>query len=125
MVYIASWQQFQRDAEALYARSPRKARYCVKWRSKEGSLVLKLTDDTTCLKYKTTSSIFLNRFEALNLALMEKMQNRRIPPPSIPLPSQEIAQATAGGGPGASDAVQASTAAASAASKKKKPKKKK
>lgn len=30
-----------------------------------------------CLKFKTHSSIFLNRFEALNLSLMQKMQNRR------------------------------------------------
>ncbi|KAF8346505.1 hypothetical protein F5887DRAFT_83966 [Amanita rubescens] len=59
----------------------------------EGKLVLKITDDTTVSTYaqneecsppsyySASSSkhtfIFLNRFEALNLSLMQKMQNRR------------------------------------------------
>ncbi|KAI5120637.1 hypothetical protein M0805_009397 [Coniferiporia weirii] len=75
MVYISSWQEYQEAAEALYAGAPSKTRYCVRWNGKEGKLVLKITDDTTCLKYKTHSSIYLNRFEALNLTLMQKMQN--------------------------------------------------
>jgi len=65
MVYIASWQEYQEAAENLYAKSPNRVnldfycrfiilnhcapqtRYCVKWRSSEGKLVLKITDDTT------------------------------------------------------------------------------
>jgi len=35
-----------------------------------------------CLKFKTYSSVYLNRFEALNLTLMRKMQNRKRPDPS-------------------------------------------
>ncbi|RDB18142.1 Signal recognition particle protein [Hypsizygus marmoreus] len=88
MVYIHSWQEYQDAAEALYAKSPNTARYCVKWRSSEGKLVLKITDNTTCIKFKTYSSIFLNRFEALNLSLMQKMQNKHavvpVPPVSVP-----------------------------------------
>ncbi|KAK0445014.1 signal recognition particle, SRP9/SRP14 subunit [Desarmillaria tabescens] len=78
MVYIQSWQEYQDAAEALYAKSPVTTRYCVKWKASEGKLVLKITDNTSCIKFKTYSSIFLNRFEALNLSLMEKMQNRRM-----------------------------------------------
>ncbi|RPD52574.1 signal recognition particle, SRP9/SRP14 subunit, partial [Lentinus tigrinus ALCF2SS1-6] len=80
MVYISSWQEYQEAAEALYEKSPNTTRYCVKWRQSAdgaGKLVLKITDDTTCLKFKTHSSVFLNRFDALNLSLMQKMQNRR------------------------------------------------
>ncbi|KAJ6542892.1 signal recognition particle, SRP9/SRP14 subunit, partial [Mycena capillaripes] len=85
MVYIHAWQEYQDAAEALYAKSPTTTRYCVKWKSSEGKLVLKITDNTTCIKFKTYSSIFLNRFEALNLSLMEKMQNRRkVEPPAAP-----------------------------------------
>lgn len=68
MVYIVSWQEYQEAAENLYAKSPNKvclfdiylrltlmmypqARYCVKWRSSEGKLVLKITDDTTVCRY--------------------------------------------------------------------------
>jgi len=82
MVYINSWQKYQEAAENLYANSPKKTRYSVKWRSSEGKLVLKITDDVTCLKFKTHSSIFLGRFEALNRSLIQKMINTRPPPPA-------------------------------------------
>ncbi|KAK0477604.1 signal recognition particle, SRP9/SRP14 subunit [Armillaria novae-zelandiae] len=131
MVYIQSWQEYQDAAEALYAKSPVNTRYCVKWKASEGKLVLKITDNTSCIKFKTYSSIFLNRFEALNLSLMEKMQNRQaIAEPTPAQPSSQVVE----------NALQAETAAPPAASlssttpmpsgsgggvKKKKPKKKK
>ncbi|KAI0084350.1 signal recognition particle, SRP9/SRP14 subunit [Irpex rosettiformis] len=90
MVYISSWQDFQEAAESLYEKSPNHARYCVKWRGSERKLVLKITDDTTCIKFKTYSSVFVNRFEALNLSLMQKMQNRRQAPAEVS-PSAEVA----------------------------------
>ncbi|KDQ54678.1 hypothetical protein JAAARDRAFT_104259, partial [Jaapia argillacea MUCL 33604] len=80
MVYISDWHEFQEAAEGLYTKSPKTTRYCVKWRAIGGKLVLKITDNTTCIKFKTHSSVFLNRFEALNLSLMQKMQNRRPEP---------------------------------------------
>lgn len=88
-------------------------------------MVLKITDNTTCLKFKTYSSVFLNRFEALNLSLMQKMQNHRpmqLPggvakPEHAELASQEVASPAAvpgTAGPAGGGGV-----------KKKKPKKKK
>ena len=128
MVYIHSWQSFQEKVEALYSESPTKTRYCVKWRSSEGKLVLKVTDDTTCLKFSTHSSIFLNRFETLNFSLMQKMQNRRpAPPPSIAIPSISATPEAIGeraGTPGVSTPAAAGGVAGGGV-KKKKPKKKK
>lgn len=98
MVYISSWQEYQEAAENLYAGSPRKTRYSVKWKSSEGKLVLKITDDVTCLKFKTHSSIFLGRFEALNRSLIQKMTNTPLNPSSTAFsapPSQAIAASPA------------------------------
>ncbi|KAG7085907.1 hypothetical protein E1B28_003441 [Marasmius oreades] len=120
MVYIQSWQEFQDAAEALYQKSPNKVRYCVKWRSCEGKLVLKITDDITCLKFKTYSSLYLNRFEALNLSLMEKMQNRRV----VELAVQETTSRdvpSTGGVPSATPISSAVTAGGVKKKKKKKP----
>jgi len=136
MVYIHAWSEYQRQAEELYLKSPNKARYCVKWKASEGKLVLKITDDTTCLKYKTHSSVFLNRFEALNLSLMEKMTNRRPPPPVIIAAPTPIRAAAAPGGSSklgvqkmevdeGSRSATPSNVGASASAKKKKPNKKK
>ncbi|KAF8591769.1 signal recognition particle SRP9 SRP14 subunit [Ramaria rubella] len=130
MVYVTNWQDFQEAAEGLYEKSPRNTRYCVKWRATEGILVLKITDNTTCLKYKTHSSIFLNRFETLNLTLMRKMQNRKVIP-TPPEGSQTGAPDTLGangaaeGAPVTSTVVQTPTGPASGGVKKKKGKKKK
>lgn len=126
MVYIASWQEYQEAAENLYAKSPNKTRYCVKWRSSEGKLVLKITDDTTCIKFKTYSSIFLNRFETLNLSLMQKMQNRRPEPTPPPATSKSPQHDGDAGKPRATSPVPPQQAGpASGGIKKKKPKKKK
>ncbi|KAG5642653.1 hypothetical protein DXG03_002365 [Asterophora parasitica] len=131
MVYIHSWQDYQDAAEALYEKSPKEARYCVKWKSSEGKLVLKITDNTTCIKFKTYSSIFLNRFEALNLSLMQKMQNKRpasppapSPPLALPTTTEQLRGATPL--PGATSSITPSPSVAAAGGvKKKKPKKKK
>ncbi|KAG5638835.1 hypothetical protein H0H81_009606 [Sphagnurus paluster] len=126
MVYIHSWQEFQDAAEALYDRAPNTARYCVKWKSSEGKLVLKITDNTNCIKFKTYSSIFLNRFEALNLSLMQKMQNRRPETPApLAAPTLDPVRAATPVPGSLSAAISASPAAASGGvKKKKKPKKK-
>ncbi|KAJ7748598.1 signal recognition particle, SRP9/SRP14 subunit [Mycena metata] len=128
MVYIHAWQDYQDAAEALYAKSPTTTRYCVKWKSSEGKLVLKITDNTTCIKFKTYSSIFLNRFEALNLSLMEKMQNRRkVEAPAAPdVVMAAPSPAPPDAAPAASSAVPSTSGAPAAGGvKKKKPKKKK
>ncbi|KAF8265750.1 signal recognition particle SRP9/SRP14 subunit [Lactarius quietus] len=90
MVYINSWQEYQEAAENLYTSSPRKTRYSVKWKSSEGKLVLKITDDVTCLKFKTHSSIFLGRFEALNRSLIQKMTNTTPKPISAAHPAPQV-----------------------------------
>jgi len=130
MVYIHSWQEYQDAAEALYEKSPNTARYCVKWKSSEGKLVLKITNNTTCIKFKTYSSIFLNRFEALNLSLIEKMQNKRreeppAPTPELSLPVEQARISPIPQAGAASGATPSLGGAPAAGVKKKKPKKKK
>ncbi|KAK0433739.1 signal recognition particle, SRP9/SRP14 subunit [Armillaria borealis] len=131
MVYIQSWQEYQDAAEALYAKSPVNTRYCVKWKASEGKLVLKITDNASCIKFKTYSSIFLNRFEALNLSLMEKMQNRRAIVESTPAQSssqavENVPQAETAAPPAVSlSSTTPMPSASGGGVKKKKPKKKK
>ncbi|KAF7315208.1 MFS general substrate transporter [Mycena indigotica] len=129
LMYIHAWQEYQDKAEALYAASPNNTRYCVKWRGSDGKLVLKITDNTTCLKFKTSSSVFLNRFEALNLALIQKMQNRRQQPTTTssetPAADTNTTTSTQQPAAAASGAVPTAAGPASGGVKKKKPKKKK
>ncbi|TXT13708.1 hypothetical protein VHUM_01075 [Vanrija humicola] len=77
MVYIKKWTDFESAVIELYNRAPRQTRYVVKFLPKTGQLVLKVTDDTKCIKYKTFSAIILNRFESLNLRLLSSITNAR------------------------------------------------
>ncbi|KAJ7605769.1 signal recognition particle, SRP9/SRP14 subunit [Roridomyces roridus] len=124
-MYIHAWQDYQDAAEALYAKSPTTTRYCVKWKAAEGKLVLKITDNTTCIKFKTYSSIFLNRFEALNLSLMEKMQNRQKVEPPAPEDEPMSAPSPVPAAAAPSSAVPSAPGTPAAGGVKKKPKKKK
>ncbi|KAF8331998.1 signal recognition particle, SRP9/SRP14 subunit [Cantharellus anzutake] len=125
MVYIKSWKDFRTAAESLYEKSPNRARWVVKYNASKGILDLKITDNFQCIKYKTKSSSVVNRFEALNLSLMRKMQNRK--PPAlvqIPAPSAPSPVPTAPTVPPVAAASSAGESAAASASKKKKSKRK-
>ncbi|KAK4687692.1 signal recognition particle subunit SRP9, partial [Tremellales sp. Uapishka_1] len=103
MVYLRSWTDFETAAVDLYGKSPNKVRYCVKFASKPGQLVLKLTDDTTCIKYKTHSAIILNRFESLNTRLLSNIANLR--PRTRPPPGTETGTGTPAVGAGEDGAM--------------------
>ncbi|BEJ15119.1 hypothetical protein CspHIS471_0408860 [Cutaneotrichosporon sp. HIS471] len=85
MVYTKTWTEFESAVIDLYNRAPRKARYVVKFEAKTGKLVLKVTDDSKCLMYKTHSAIILNRFETLNHRLLSTIANARRRAPTAPL----------------------------------------
>ncbi|KAK3844204.1 MAG: signal recognition particle, SRP9/SRP14 subunit [Linnemannia gamsii] len=107
MVNIHQWDEFQKAAEELYLLSPKTTRYVAKYRHVEGKLVLKVTDDRTCLKYKTDQMQDLNKFERLNRSLMAKMHNKA--------PAAESSTPAASTGAGAPAHPSASAAPATAA----------
>ncbi|KAF9105250.1 hypothetical protein BGX29_000364 [Mortierella sp. GBA35] len=102
MVNIHQWDEFQKAAEELYLLSPKTTRYVAKYRHVEGKLVLKVTDDRTCLKYKTDQMQDLNKFERLNRSLMAKMHNRA--PAPEPSTTTAVPAAAAGAHPSATAA---------------------
>eukprot|EP01024_Parvocaulis_polyphysoides_P007817 TRINITY_DN12302_c0_g1_i1.p5 TRINITY_DN12302_c0_g1~~TRINITY_DN12302_c0_g1_i1.p5 ORF type:complete len:105 (+),score=12.98 TRINITY_DN12302_c0_g1_i1:74-388(+) len=66
MVYIKSWDDFYSQAEVLFRQNPVQTRYMVKYRHCDGKLVLKVTDNTTVLQFKTDQQSDLYRLEKLN-----------------------------------------------------------
>ncbi|KAK4046366.1 hypothetical protein OIO90_006588 [Microbotryomycetes sp. JL221] len=77
MVYLRRWDAFVLACKDMYEHEPVKTRYCIRWRHSTGLLVLKVTDDTRCIKFKTQSSVFLNRFEQLNKTMIASMLNKK------------------------------------------------
>ncbi|XP_047328946.1 signal recognition particle 9 kDa protein [Impatiens glandulifera] len=66
MVYITSWDEFVERSVQLYRATPESTRYVMKYRHCDGKLVLKVTDDHECLKFKTDQAQDAKKMEKLN-----------------------------------------------------------
>ncbi|BGP43310.1 hypothetical protein JCM10449v2_007341 [Rhodotorula kratochvilovae] len=88
------WDRFRQACDDLCRDSDTQA----------GLLVFKVTDDRKCLTFRTRSSTYLNRFDALNRALLQQYRNKRRPSLQVdglgaPPPSLGPAQLAAGAVP--------------------------
>ncbi|KAK2458900.1 signal recognition particle 9 kDa protein [Trifolium repens] len=66
MVYITSWDEFLDRSIHLFRADPDYTRYVMKYRHCDGKLVLKVTDNRQCLKYKTDQAQEAKKMEKLN-----------------------------------------------------------
>lgn len=73
MPYLKSWEEFAKKAERLYISNPIKCRLVMKYRHNDGKLVVKITDNDTCLMYLAEYSQEVKKVEKLNSHLMKIM----------------------------------------------------
>ncbi|GAB2270812.1 Signal recognition particle protein [Dionaea muscipula] len=66
MVYIAVWDEFVERSVQLFRSDPQSTRYVIKYRNCDGKLVLKVTDNKECLKFKTDQAQDAKKMEKLN-----------------------------------------------------------
>ncbi|CAA6657371.1 unnamed protein product [Spirodela intermedia] len=66
MVYIKSWDEFMERSIQMFRANPESSRYVMKYRHCDGKLVLKVTDNLECLKFKTDQAQDAKRMEKLN-----------------------------------------------------------
>ncbi|EKX50823.1 hypothetical protein GUITHDRAFT_85224 [Guillardia theta CCMP2712] len=78
MVYINNWDDFMQAAQELLIKSPDKTRYLIKYRHVDAQLVLKVTDDVVCIKYKTDQSLDVKKMERLNNLFLRLMPSQKI-----------------------------------------------
>ena len=76
MTYIDNWEDFAKAAEQLFLSNPSKSRFTTKYRRCDGNLVLKMTDDKVCLKYRTDQAQDVKKLEKLNNVLMRHMTGK-------------------------------------------------
>ncbi|GAA5923376.1 hypothetical protein JCM3775_007519 [Rhodotorula graminis] len=106
------WDRFKEACSTLCRDSDHPTRACIRWRHQVGLVVFKVTNDAKCLTFKTRSTTYLNRFDALNRALLRQYQNQRRPSsPSAPAPMASVSTERPGPVPAAAG-VQASSATA-------------
>uniref|UniRef100_A0A6B2LUM8 Signal recognition particle 9 kDa protein n=1 Tax=Arcella intermedia TaxID=1963864 RepID=A0A6B2LUM8_9EUKA len=73
MVYFDDWDQFAEAAEKCYLRNPMTTRYLLKYRHSEGKVVIKVTDNTVAIKYKTDQLDALKKIVDLNKLFIKYM----------------------------------------------------
>mmetsp|Transcript_12677 Transcript_12677/g.35061 ORF Transcript_12677/g.35061 Transcript_12677/m.35061 type:complete len:110 (-) Transcript_12677:220-549(-) len=66
MVYLENWEEFVAAAQCLFVKSPDKTRYLLKYRGSQGKLILKVTDDRVCIKFRTDDAAYLGKVAKFN-----------------------------------------------------------
>lgn len=65
-MYLVDFEEYLQASEALYMANPERTRYVFKYRAAAKCVVLKVTDDVRCLKFKTNQQEDLKQVERLN-----------------------------------------------------------
>ena len=69
-MYFSDFEVFFQASEAMFVSNPEKTRYVFKYRACEGHIVLKVTDNVKCLKFKTNKHDDLKQIERMNLLFL-------------------------------------------------------
>mmetsp|Transcript_61908 Transcript_61908/g.128071 ORF Transcript_61908/g.128071 Transcript_61908/m.128071 type:complete len:115 (-) Transcript_61908:39-383(-) len=78
MVYIENLENFMEAARELFMNSPEKSRYVIKYRHTDAKLVVKVTDDKVCLKYRTDQAQDAKRVARLNAVFLHLMASSKV-----------------------------------------------
>ncbi|KAJ2012324.1 Signal recognition particle protein [Coemansia sp. RSA 2671] len=79
MVFYDSWESFEKAAAAVYAGAAGKTRYTIKYRNCDAALVLKVTDDCTCVQMRTERLSDIKKIAHLHRMLAQATSNRSEP----------------------------------------------
>ncbi|GAA5966210.1 hypothetical protein JCM3765_006089 [Sporobolomyces pararoseus] len=74
-MYFTNWDRFLSNCNTLCDTSSTLPRYTLKFNYSKSLLVIKVTNDQTCLKFKTRSTVYLNRFDAFNKTLLKRFSS--------------------------------------------------
>jgi len=77
MVWLNKWDVFFDSAQKLYEQDPAHTRYVIKYRHKDGKLVLKVTDNRTCIKHKSSYESSVKKMQQLNDLLLRAMTEKK------------------------------------------------
>ncbi|XP_065567021.1 signal recognition particle 9 kDa protein-like [Artemia franciscana] len=72
------WKEFERLAETLYLQNPSKVRYTIKYAHDNGMVIVKVTDDATCLKFETDSNEDMKKIDKFMANLTRHMASKEV-----------------------------------------------
>eukprot|EP00002_Diphylleia_rotans_P001763 TRINITY_DN11000_c0_g1_i1.p1 TRINITY_DN11000_c0_g1~~TRINITY_DN11000_c0_g1_i1.p1 ORF type:complete len:106 (-),score=26.68 TRINITY_DN11000_c0_g1_i1:448-765(-) len=99
-MFVEKFEDFLERSEQLYLSSPLQTRYVIKYRHKEGKLVLKVTDNKVCLKHYIDYLQDIKKIEKLTLLFLRVSTNKKVEPyaaieDASPMAPKEVPAASA------------------------------
>ncbi|KAA8497122.1 Signal recognition particle 9 kDa protein [Porphyridium purpureum] len=80
MVEVKNWDEFFEQTKELMRQNPSRTRYSIKYKTKPGAaLVIKITDNSTVLKFTTSERSDLKRIEELTGWMLAAMTEQEQP----------------------------------------------
>ena len=70
---IKSWDQFSASAKEIFVANPSKTRVCMKYRHCDGTVDLKVTDDSTVVTFRTDEQHDLKNVHQFNAWMLSRM----------------------------------------------------
>jgi signal recognition particle subunit SRP9 len=77
-MYLETVESFMAQAEDLYRANPARCRYTLKYRDSDGKLVAKMTDNATCLKFKSDKQAEAKKLEQFHNRLFDLMSGLEV-----------------------------------------------
>eukprot|EP00930_Biecheleria_cincta_P087397 TRINITY_DN76638_c0_g1_i1.p2 TRINITY_DN76638_c0_g1~~TRINITY_DN76638_c0_g1_i1.p2 ORF type:complete len:108 (+),score=27.50 TRINITY_DN76638_c0_g1_i1:82-405(+) len=78
MVYLDDYEEFQAAAQELFISQPLRTRYVVKYRHSQPKVILKVTDNKVCLKYRSDMLADLKKVERFSQAFARWTSAQRL-----------------------------------------------
>lgn len=78
MVYFKTFDEFFAASKELYGRNPAKTRFSFKFRQRDQKLVLKVTDDRVCLKYRTDQQADVKKLDKISTWFFAQTTDRTL-----------------------------------------------
>ncbi|XP_054285091.1 signal recognition particle 9 kDa protein-like [Macrosteles quadrilineatus] len=75
-MFVSTWDEFEKTAQNIYLQDPLRARYSLKYNHSRSSLSVKMTDDVTCVQYKTEVAQDVRKIEKFINNLMRHMTSK-------------------------------------------------
>ncbi|KAL8431093.1 hypothetical protein ACSSS7_005498 [Eimeria intestinalis] len=70
MVWVDDWRSFTLAVRDIFLQSPTAARYTLKYRRSDSLMCIKVTDNTTCIKFRITTPAQARQAERLSAAFL-------------------------------------------------------
>ncbi|XP_025410215.1 signal recognition particle 9 kDa protein [Sipha flava] len=77
-MYLKTWKEFETASYNLLLKDPTRVRCTMKYCHSESTVQLKVTDNITCLQFKTTDIQYVKKIEVFYATIMKQITSSEL-----------------------------------------------